>query len=717
MKSMWNVSLRTKLIGMVGLIVFLLGVGAFINMSNFSNQFKDSIRVSEAENVVSIGDRIGAQFFERYGDVQAFAINPAVQNLESQKLPGLLDQYTNLYGIYDLILVVNKSGQYVASNTKDAFGKPINLKALEGKDFSHQPWFKSALEQNFTEDKKKGFSGTYFEDFIADPLMKLAFEETRFGSSFSAPIKDSNGNVVGVITNRAGKRWFENELTSFADVLQKEGHQNFKLVVGNKEGKLIANVSRDAKSKKIEIETDTNLILQQKIQELFPEAEKLATDGGKGTIESMGHAKDSVDLIAYTSVENPKWVSAVGWTVFSSLNEDEIFQATHVAERNFFLVLIMCSFVSMGVAVWFGILTSKSINGVTTTLASNSSQVSEASEKIAASATQLSESATEQAAALQETVAAVDEISAMVEKNAEAANRSKEVSQQSREAAEKGRLTVESMMSAIADIDHSNDEISQQMESSNRQLSEITKLISDIGTKTKVINEIVFQTKLLSFNASVEAARAGEYGKGFAVVAEEVGNLAQMSGNAAKEISTLLEESTRKVETIVGDTKARVERLMNSSKEKVRQGTQTAKDCHEALDEILVNVQSVDSLVSEIAVASTEQSTGIREISKAVGQMEQVTQQNTAVAQSSSVAAEQLKNQSSTLRSIVDDLVAVVSGSGSPNQLANKDEKLAKVVSLPVKNRMVSSENSSEPLRKVANSDTVPSADDAGFEE
>jgi methyl-accepting chemotaxis protein len=76
-----------------------------------------------------------------------------------------------------------------------------------------------------------------------------------------------------------------------------------------------------------------------------------------------------------------------------------------------------------------------------------------------------------------------------------------------------------------------------QINYSNEQMSEIVKVIQEIETKTKVINDIVFQTKLLSFNASVEAARAGEQGKGFAVVAEEVGNLAQMSGNAAKEIS------------------------------------------------------------------------------------------------------------------------------------------------------------------------------------
>lgn len=80
------------------------------------------------------------------------------------------------------------------------------------------------------------------------------------------------------------------------------------------------------------------------------------------------------------------------------------------------------------------------------------------------------------------------------------------------------------------------------MKISNKKITEITKVISEVAAKTQVINEIVFKTKLLSFNASVEAARAGDQGRGFSVVAEEVGNLAKMSGDAAKEISNITEE-------------------------------------------------------------------------------------------------------------------------------------------------------------------------------
>src|SRR5690606_27092464 len=101
-------------------------------------------------------------------------------------------------------------------------------------------------------------------------------------------------------------------------------------------------------------------------------------------------------------------------------------------------------------------------------------------------------------------------------------------------------------------------------------------------------------------NASVEAARAGEHGKGFAVVAEEVGNLAQMSGNAAKEIGSLLEQSVHKVNEIVNETRTNVDRLMVEGKSTVERGMQVAQQCGSVLDEIVQNVSLVSSMASEI---------------------------------------------------------------------------------------------------------------------
>ena len=195
-----------------------------------------------------------------------------------------------------------------------------------------------------------------------------------------------------------------------------------------------------------------------------------------------------------------------------------------------------------------------------------------------------------------------------------------------------------------------------QINESNREISEIVKVIAEIGNKTKVINDIVFQTKLLSFNASVEAARAGEQGKGFAVVAEEVGNLAEMSGKAAKEITGMLDDSIQKVEDIVKNTKLRIETLIVVGKEKVQAGTVMAGRCDDVLSEIVLNVSNVNSFVSEISIASQEQAQGIREINKAIAQLDQVGHQNTSASEQASATAQDLNQQVLTLRSMVNVL-------------------------------------------------------------
>jgi methyl-accepting chemotaxis protein len=195
---------------------------------------------------------------------------------------------------------------------------------------------------------------------------------------------------------------------------------------------------------------------------------------------------------------------------------------------------------------------------------------------------------------------------------------------------------------------------------SNAQIGEIVKVIREIDSKTKVINDIVFQTKLLSFNASVEAARAGEHGKGFAVVAEEVGNLAAMSGGAAEEISSLLESSIQKVESIAGLTKTKVEG-----------GTVVAQDCGSVLDDIVKSVTSVTKMAGEISSACTEQSQGVQEITKAMNQLDQMTQQNAATSEEAASAAEELSAQAESLNSLVRTLTQAVEG-GSSNEVTQE---------------------------------------------
>jgi methyl-accepting chemotaxis protein len=289
-------------------------------------------------------------------------------------------------------------------------------------------------------------------------------------------------------------------------------------------------------------------------------------------------------------------------------------------------------------------------------------KLNEASTEIASTSVELSQATTEQAASLQETASSLEEINAMIGKSAENAKITADSSEESHKKAEKGKVAVQEMLSSVKDISTSNEELLSYVLENNKKMESIVQIIQEIANKTKVIDEIVFQTKLLSFNASVEAARAGDHGKGFAVVAQEVGNLAQMSGNSSKEISELLTDSLAKVHQIVAETKSKVDQLFQVGKEKVDSGIANAQNCAGILEEIVSNVAKVNSLAKDISLMNQEQSVGVTEINKTMAQLDIVTHQNSQTSELTAASAEKLHNEADALRKIVDDLAYLVMG-------------------------------------------------------
>jgi len=302
----------------------------------------------------------------------------------------------------------------------------------------------------------------------------------------------------------------------------------------------------------------------------------------------------------------------------------------------------------------------KSITAIAASLQQRSEVVSDIASNVAGTSEKISSSTSQQAAAIQETTAAVEETRAIVGKNAENAERSSQLATKSQETANKGKDAVQSVLNSMNEMSESNNEIANYVEESNQELQSILKIIQDIDSKTKVINDIVFQTKLLSFNASVEAARAGEHGKGFAVVAEEIGSLATMSGKSAQEITALLEESTRNVQSIVVSTKQKLEGIMSSGRERAERGTETATLCDQVLSEIVEDVSHVGQLVSEISVASQEQSKGISEINKAIAELDVSAQQNSSASSEAASSADRLSVEVQNLKDTILQLSSIV---------------------------------------------------------
>ncbi|WP_338563516.1 methyl-accepting chemotaxis protein [Erwinia sp. E_sp_B04_7] len=230
--------------------------------------------------------------------------------------------------------------------------------------------------------------------------------------------------------------------------------------------------------------------------------------------------------------------------------------------------------------------------------------------EIAAGNNDLSARTEQQAASLEQTAASMEQITATVKLNAENSLEAAKLALSASDTAEKGGEIVDGVIKTIFGL-----------ESSSKKIAEITG----------VIESIAFQTNILALNAAVEAARAGENGRGFAVVAGEVRNLAQRSAVAAKDINSLIAESSARVQN----------------------GSKLAGQAEESMQAIVISVKQVRDIMDEISSASGEQSKGISQVGLAVSELDRVTQQNAALVEESSSAAQSLEEQAARLNSAV----------------------------------------------------------------
>lgn len=320
-----------------------------------------------------------------------------------------------------------------------------------------------------------------------------------------------------------------------------------------------------------------------------------------------------------------------------------------------FLILILTGIV-------FASQLSKMLLSVANNIKENANLLFNAAKDVSASTAVSSEAALKQAAAMTETSSSVVELNSMIAMNSENAKKSVGISDTNKNEVAESQLILDKVINAIQDVDKGNLEVANQVDNNNEKLNDVVKIILEINNKTTVINDIVFQIKLLSFNASVEAARAGEHGKGFSVVAEEIGNLAQGTAKAAQEITTLLNSSVDEVKNIASNSTKQIEHLVSLNKEKVENCISLSRDCDEFLKKVMRGSGEVNRMVQEIAVASGEQTTGMDEISRAMNQLSEIFQNSQKISNENEESAKILYRQVENLNAEVEQLTSIVNG-------------------------------------------------------
>ncbi|MED5616242.1 methyl-accepting chemotaxis protein [Janthinobacterium sp. P210005] len=247
---------------------------------------------------------------------------------------------------------------------------------------------------------------------------------------------------------------------------------------------------------------------------------------------------------------------------------------------------------------------------IVTEVRSGTQTIATASRQIASGNLDLSARTEQQASSLEETASSMEELTGTVQQNAQNAHEANGLAASAESVAGKGGAVVAQVVDTMGSINDSS-----------------RKIVDIIG----VIDGIAFQTNILALNAAVEAARAGEQGRGFAVVATEVRNLAQRSASAAREIKALINDSVAQVES----------------------GARLVDEAGRTMHEIVDSVHKVSSIVGHISAASDEQRSGIEQVNRAIGQMDQVTQQNAALVEEAAAAAEAMQEQAARLADAV----------------------------------------------------------------
>lgn len=334
--------------------------------------------------------------------------------------------------------------------------------------------------------------------------------------------------------------------------------------------------------------------------------EALALSEGKMKDNTFGLIKKIDDLLALNAKE-------------TATEEAKTERAAKVIKWVAIIGSLFGAVIAIAFGIFFPISITRPIKKVIDGMIDSAAQVVSASAQVSSTSQDLADGTSQQAASLEETSATMEEIASMTEHNAGNASQAKTLMLRTKEIV--GR-------------------VNEHVEQMSMSVKEATTTSEETGKIIKTIDEIAFQTNLLALNAAVEAARAGEAGAGFAVVAEEVRNLAIRAAEAARNTSTLIEN------TITA----------------VRKSSELTQLTHDAFRDNIDISAKVANLIDEIATTSQEQTTGISQINKAIAEMDHVVQQTASGAEEAASAAQQLNGQAETMKIFVDDLMMVIEG-------------------------------------------------------
>jgi methyl-accepting chemotaxis protein len=632
--------------GLVPAIV--VGGVAYKATNTISDGIGDRYRQSSADLL----DKVDRFLFERYGDVQAFAANRTVLHQEdwyatdrSTPIHEAMNTYATLYGIYDLLTFVDLEGRVIACNQKTPAGKQIDTAKVMAHSFRDSTWFKRAIAGDFLATKD--LSGSVVEDPSADPLLAAVANSDGIAMRFAAPVRDTEGNVVGVWCN--WMRWDAVEALANATYqgFEAQGLASASITLLDREGWVLSDVDPTAGEDHAGSGFKALNLATGKWE---PAVQAVSGHDGSGTWTPPGEASSHHG--GFSSERGACGYAGLGWSAMIMVDGRETMASINSIRSQLMVTLLGSAVViSAGamllaasllrplkkltarmqdvaegeadlskrvfdgrsdefgtLARWFDTF----LDRVETTVAevrSGAIQIDAGAALVSSSTQAVAADATTQASKLDAITKQLAALSSATEATNSTVQRATGLGDEAHTSSESGR---------------------EEMQRMNEAMKAILQGSSEVSRIIRVIDDIAFQTNLLALNAAVEAARAGEAGKGFAVVAEEVRSLAQRSAEAAKSTTSMIE----------------------SSVDRAKRGAELAARVDTSLDQISRAAMSVKELLSEIAMSTSQGAEGIAKISQTVTSLDEVTSRTASQSEELAAAAEETASQAAALREL-----------------------------------------------------------------
>ena len=363
-----NWSLATKL----SILFCLFGAVPIVALGYMSWQTGEDMKAKVGKQfesaAVAVADKIDRNLFERYGDVQAFALNDAVQRTsqwydssELSVIAPIMDKYISTYGIYYLTLLVDTKGQLISVNYHDATGQPINYKFLFKKDFSKTRWFQALEKKEFTTstpfsaEGNRGSTGTYIEDVHFDEDVKQAYPgDPGLTMGFSAPVYGPNGEVVAYWSNRAKFSLVEEIVSDSYREIKANGYPGAEITLLDSVGKVIVDYDPMVHGKEAPNHNFEKVIFKLNLAEKGVAAAQASIAGKTGYANAMHARKKIVQASGYTHLKGALGYPGMNWAVLVRIPEEEAAVDAQALMQKVMMVAIGCLALILPLGLWVG---------------------------------------------------------------------------------------------------------------------------------------------------------------------------------------------------------------------------------------------------------------------------------------------------------------------------------------------------------------------------